>query len=202
MKLRQITKVKRSVTFGRFNIGHSGHVELIQKMLDHSEVADVFVSSGSSNNSWDLRVLLLRSLLRREGAPLERVNFLRANSPYRAIRQSLSQAGSPFDLTLFLGDDQKEMGFSLSRTFDIFLSFNRRTNSSTNVRFLLDRNPDSDLLEKVYKGHQYPIRLAHLLRAEEKSHEKLLKPSRKVSESRKKRTKAEAPFATVESPAV
>lgn len=179
-------KMKISLTFGRFNIGHFGHVELVQKMLDRSLFADVYVSTGKFNNNWDLRVLLLKALLRRAGVPLDRVNFLKAHSPHKAIRRSLRKVEDNSDVILVLGEDQAEMGESLSETYDVFLTLNQRTNSSTNIRFLLDNPGNEDRLRKIYKSEKYPIKLAALLRTEEKDHEKSRRSSEKTDKKSRK----------------
>lgn len=172
MKIEPI-KYTRTVTFGRFNIGHLGHVRLIQKMLRHGEQADVFVSTGQNNNDWDLRVLLLRSLCRSERVPLSRVNFLKAKGPFKALRSSIEKEnGDHTMVALVLGSDQSEMGLYLGDKFDVPFLDNERVNSSTNVRFLMDRGDSSS--ERLLRGfyEEYPLRLAKLLRREEKLNEK------------------------------
>ena len=185
---QSIIKVQRAVTFGRFNIGHDGHVGLVRTMLQYAQTADICVSSGKHNNEWELRVLLLKSLLRRGGIDLERVNFVKVGSPYKAIRRAIQKVGDNTDVILVLGDDQREMGYCLSEKFDVFLSFNRRTNSSTNIRFLIDNEPEGEYLAKAYSNQEYPIRLARLLRDEEKRNERLIRVSKKALRTDSKRT--------------
>jgi hypothetical protein len=172
MKIEPI-KYSRTVTFGRFNIGHLGHIRLFQKMLYYGEQADVFVSTGKENNDWDLRVLLLKSLCRRENVPLCRVNFLKAKGPFKALRSSVELEQNDHTMVaLVLGSDQSEMGLYLEEKFDIPFIENERINSSTNVRFLVDRQDpfSEELLQGIYDD--YPLRLAKLLRREEKLNEK------------------------------
>jgi hypothetical protein len=150
-------------------------------MLHYGEEADVFVSAGRDNNEWDLRVLLLRSLCRQEGVPLNRVNFLKAKGPFKALRSSIErEKGDHTMIALVLGLDQTEMGLYLEDKFDVPFLDNERINSSTNVRFLIDRDEgDSEkYLQVLYE--EYPLRLAKLLRREEKFNEKRKAVSRAV----------------------
>lgn len=78
-------RYESAVTFGRFNIPHSGHVELIQLMLDYGDEVFVFVSDGVNNNDWDLRVLTLKHLCREANVNLNRVYFLKASNPFDAV---------------------------------------------------------------------------------------------------------------------
>ena len=91
-----------AATFGRFALPHSGHAELIQQMLDHAEYADVHLSSHDKNNSYEMRELLLRVMLRNRGIDLKRVNF------YQAPKELL--------------DDGLLAGFHLSEQFWIIIA--------------------------------------------------------------------------------
>lgn len=169
---------KSSTTFGRFNIPHYGHSLLIRRMLDLGEFAHVFVSTGSLNNDWDLRVLALKAVCRRDSVDLSRVRFLKSGSPYSAVIESIkiSEFG---ETTLVVGGDQYKMGLKLQEDLDIPLSLNNRVFSSTNVRYLIDQN-DFNSLETIYKS-SYPMRLALELRKEEIHRERLIKTAKKVS---------------------
>jgi nicotinamide mononucleotide adenylyltransferase len=159
-------KYSRTVTFGRFNIAHQGHVQLIQLMLQHGEVADVCVSSGKSNNDWDTRVLLLKHLCREQGVPLERVNFIKCANPFDAVNNAVHNAEFG-EVAVVFGSDQEVMARKLADVYDTAVILNRRTNSSTQMRFFLDTEDFIEDLRHLYQGDEFAITLAKVLRQEE-----------------------------------
>jgi len=164
-------KYSRTVTFGRFNIVHNGHLQLIQMMLQYGKVADVCVSSGAGNNDWDVRVLMLRHLCREQGVPLERVNFLKCSNPFDAVDSAVRHAEFG-EVAVVLGSDQEAMARKLAEVYDTAVVINRRTNSSTQMRFFLDAEDFIEDLKHLYDGDEFAICLAKVLRAEELRHEK------------------------------
>lgn len=170
---------ERSVTFGRFNIGHSGHVELIAMMLAHSEEAHVYVSEGASNNDWDLRVLLLSTLCRKANLDLSRVYFLKAKNPFDAVANAVES--SPWqEAVIVLGSDQQDIARVLGEHYDCPVIINRRTNSSTQVRYFLDAEDFREDLLHLYDGDEWALTLAMVLRKEERRDEKSREASRKA----------------------
>lgn len=168
---QQPIRYERAVTFGRFNIGHSGHVELIQLMLKHGDEAHVYVSDGGGNNDWDLRVLLLSHLCRNSKVNLNRVYFLKSKSPFEAVANAVES--SPWqEAVIVLGSDQQEMARKLGEVYDCPAIMNRRTNSSTQMRFFLDAEDFREDLIHLYSGDEYSTALAMILRKEERYHEK------------------------------
>jgi len=170
---------ERSVTFGRFNIGHSGHVELIQQMLAHSKEAHVYVSEGSLNNDWDLRVLLLKHLCRDKNLDLSRVRLLKSKSPFNAVENTLESSVWK-EAVIVLGSDQQEMAQKLGDIYDCPTIINRRSNSSTQIRFFLDSEDFREDLTHLYEGDEYATTLAMLLRKEEILREKSAEAARKA----------------------
>jgi nicotinamide mononucleotide adenylyltransferase len=159
-------RYERSVTFGRFNIAHSGHVELIAMMLEHGEEAHVFVSDGVNNNDWDIRVLLLSHLCREAKLDTNRVYFKKAKSPFEAVANAVES--SPWqEAVIVLGSDQQEMARKLGEVYDCATIINRRTNSSTQMRFFLDAEDFREDLVGLYNGDEYATTLAMILRKEE-----------------------------------
>lgn len=157
---------ERSVTMGRFNIGHQGHVELIKLMLEHSEEAHVYVSTGRNNNDWVLRVLLLSHLCRNANIDLDRVYFLEANNPFDAVSRTVES--SPWEeAVIVLGSDQEKMARKLSDVYDCPVILNRRTNSSTQMRFFIDAEDFREDLVGLYRGDEFATSLAMILRKEE-----------------------------------
>lgn len=163
-------RYERAVTFGRFNIGHSGHVELIKLMLAHGEEAHVYVSDGGANNDWDLRVLLLTHLCRESKLDLNRVYFCKAKSPFEAVANAVES--SPWqEAVIVLGSDQQDIARTLSNHYDCPVIINRRTNSSTQVRYFLDAEDFIEDLRHLYEGDEYAVTLAMILRKEERYRE-------------------------------
>jgi hypothetical protein len=168
-----------AATFGRFALPHSGHVELIQQMLDHADYADVYLSGHEKNNSYELRELLFRVMLRNRGIDLERVNFYQAPNVNDALKQSIANA--PFNEVVFvLGSDQCDMLYSLSDVHDVNYIINSRSNSSTQMRYFLD---SYDFLEDaiyLYGECEYATTIAYMLRSEERQREEQVQSANKV----------------------
>jgi glycerol-3-phosphate cytidylyltransferase-like family protein len=179
IKTNQI-RYERAVTFGRFNIGHSGHIQLIQLMLEVGDEAHVYVSDGGANNDWDLRVLLLSHLCREHKVDLNRVYFIKAKSPFEAVENAVES--SPWqEAVIVLGSDQQDMARKLSEVHDCATIINRRTNSSTQMRFFLDAEDFIEDLVGLYDGDEYATALAKVLRKEELYREKSIQASSKVA---------------------
>lgn len=159
---------KSAVTFGRFALPHTGHVELILQMLNHAEYADVHLSGHPKNNDYDLRVLLLRHLCREANVDLRRVNFLKSCNPFDAVKETVDTAEFN-EAVIVLGSDQMEMARKLGEIHDCPWIINGRTNSSTQMRFFLDAEEFIGDLRHLYGGDEYSIVLAKLLRQEEVS---------------------------------
>ena len=168
-----------AATFGRFALPHSGHCGLIQQMLDHADYADVYLSGHEKNNSYDLRELLFRVMLRNRGIDLERVNFYQAPNVNDALKQSVANA--PFNEVVFvLGSDQVDMLYSLSDVHDVNYIINSRSNSSTQMRYFLD---SYDFLEDaiyLYDECEYATTIAYMLRSEERQREEQIQSSKKI----------------------
>ena len=179
MKKATNLRYEAAVTFGRFNIPHSGHVELIKMMLDYGDEAHVYVSAGSSNNDWDLRVLMLTHLCRESKVNLNRVYFLKANNPFDAV--NFAVRATPWnEAVIVLGSDQQEMANKLGDVCDCPVVINRRTNSSTQMRFFLDAEDFIEDLRYLYSGDEYAVCLAKILRKEELYREESIQSSNKV----------------------
>lgn len=162
-----------AVTFGRFNIAHYGHLELIQKMLEHAEEAHVYISDGKANNDWALRELLLTQLCRNSNVDLNRVYFHKGSNPFAAVEQTLRS--TPWEETVIvLGEDQEAMAKKLGDVYDCPVILNRRSNSSTQMRFFLDQEEFIQDLKGLYRGDEFCTALAKILRKEEVHREKSL----------------------------
>jgi hypothetical protein len=170
---------KSAVTFGRMALPHFGHVELIQQMLNHGEYADVHLSGHEKNNDWDLRVLLLKYLCRLKGVDLSRVKFY--NSPTVTEAMTFSVDMAPYnECVLVLGSDQIAMGTKISEAYDTAFVINRRSTSSTEIRYFLDASEFIEDLRGLYGGDVFAITLAKILRQEELRRERPAKVTGEV----------------------
>ena len=159
---------RNAVTFARCNIPHYGHVELVEKMLEQAEVANVYLSTAGTNTNWDVRVLTLRHLLREVGVNLGRVRFSKSTGPFEAVENTMERDNDP---VVVLGEDQSALCEKLCSTYFLGGQLNRRTGSSTQVRYLMDHG-DFDTVKQIYRNDLYAVRLATNLRKEEISREK------------------------------
>jgi len=163
---------KVAATFGRFNISHRGHVELIQQMLNHGEVAHVHVSTGVKNNSWNVRVLMLRQMCAYAGVDLGRVKFINSPNAQDALVESIAAAEFN-EVVLVLGSDQMDMAYKFSDIYDVNVVINCRSGSSTMVRHFLDRTDFFEDAVCFYNGDSFAASLALVLRHEETSNVKV-----------------------------
>jgi len=135
-------------------------------MLNYAEHADVHLSGQDKNNDYDLRVVMLKHLCRTAGTDLSRVSFY--NSPTATEAMTFSVDIAPFnEVVLVLGSDQVTMGTKLSEAYDTAFVINRRSTSSTEIRYFLDAEGFIEDLRHLYDGDEFSIALAKVLRAEE-----------------------------------
>jgi FAD synthase len=158
-----------SVTFGRFNVPHFGHVELVQKMLDEAKQAFVFLSGSKSNNDFDTRAFLFRHLLRVSEVDLQRVKVLKAANPFEAIETTLKASK---DVVITLGEDQSKLCEKLCATYCLGGQLNSRSGSSSQIRHLFDRGEFDFIEQCIYRDDAFATRLAVILRKEELAREK------------------------------
>jgi hypothetical protein len=140
-------------------------------MFKYGEVANFCVSTGKNNHDWDVRVLMLRHLCRQQGVPMERVNFIKCANPFDAVNNAVHNAEFG-EVAVVFGSDQEVMARKLADVYDTAVILNRRTNSSTQMRFFLDTEDFIEDLRHLYQGDEFAITLAKVLRAEEIRREK------------------------------
>jgi glycerol-3-phosphate cytidylyltransferase-like family protein len=187
MQKPEVIKYKCAVTFGRFCIVHFGHIELIQQMLNYAEYADVHLSGNEKNNDFDIRVLMLKHLCRLANVDPTRVRFY--NSPTATEAMTFSVDMAPFnECVLVLGSDQMTMGYKLSEAYDTGFIINRRSTSSTEIRYFLDASDFIEDLKHLYRGDEFALTLAKVLRQEELHRE----GSNQVTNKAKERPQGEA----------
>lgn len=171
---------KCAATFGRFNIPHTGHVELVQQMLAHADYADVHISSSGKNNEYGLRELLFKVLLRNRNVDVSRVRFYQTSNVNEALEFSIKHA--PFNEVVFvLGSDQVDMLYSLADIHDVNYIVNSRSNSSTQMRYFLDSYDFLEDAKYLYEDCEYATTLAYCLRLEERNSERPSKAATKVA---------------------
>lgn len=179
MKTNQV-RYACAATFGRFNIPHTGHVELVEQMLAHADYADVHISASGKNNEYEMRELLFKVLLRNRNVDVSRVRFYRTANVNEALEFSIKHA--PYNEVVFvLGSDQVDMLYSLSDIHDVNYVINSRSNSSTNMRYFLD---SYDFLQDaiyLYDDCEYATTIAYMLRAEERNREESSKAAGKAA---------------------
>ena len=191
MKKNANIRYEVAVTFGRFNIPHSGHIELIQMMLDYGNEAFVYVSDGASNNDWELRVHMLRQMCISADVDVRRVNFRKATNPFEALNEAI-RCSRWHEAVIVLGSDQQEMARKLGEVCDCPVVINRRSNSSTQMRFFLDSEEFIEDLRHLYNGDEYATALAKILRKEELHREKSAESSKRARKNSRGNSRIES----------
>ncbi len=149
-------------------------------MLAHGEYADVHLSGHEKNNDWDLRVLMLKHLCRLKDVDLSRVKFYNSPTITEAMTYSVDMA--PYnECVLVLGSDQITMGTKISEAYDTAFVINRRSTSSTEMRFFLDSFEFIEDLRDLYDGDEFALCLAKILREEELAREGSRKTATEIS---------------------
>lgn len=162
---------KCAATWGRMRLPHTGHCELIEQCLANAEYADVHLSAHEKNNSFEMRVLLLKVMLRKRNVDLSRVRFFQSKNVNEALQQSIADA--PFNEVVFvLGSDQVDLLYSMSAIHDVNYVINRRSNSSTMIRCFLDSYDFLQDAIHLYDNCEYATALAYVIRQEERQIEK------------------------------
>ena len=157
-----------AVTFGRFNIIHLGHCDLVVKMLEHADTAHVFLSTGKGNNDLDARVALFEHLLRLRGVDLHRVFLCAAPNPWVAVTAIMKSVVDPRDRpVIVLGEDQDTLLQQLMEDFGLGGIHNPRRTSSSAIRELLDHGNTEKVRINEYDGDSKATRMAIALRAQE-----------------------------------
>jgi hypothetical protein len=93
------------------------------------------------------------------------VNILKASNPFEAVEKTMDTDN---DAVVVLGEDQSKLLVKLCDDYHLGGQMNRRTGSSTQVRYLMDHG-DFDAVQALYRNDPYAFRLATLLRKEELS---------------------------------
>jgi cytidyltransferase-like protein len=168
-----------AVTFGRFNLPHPGHVDLILRMLTIADHAYVCVSGGKNNNTTELRIEVLEELCCAADLPMERITFFVETNPYDAVSFVTDDPVSGItDLEILtgtavvLGVDQTVLGERLEDDLGVqFVPNKIRVGSSTVIRYFLEIN-DEQIVREIYYNNDYLFDSIVALRNEELAREK------------------------------
>lgn len=163
---------KVGVTWGKFNIPTPGHARVIKNLLKKSERVDVIMSGAKTNVDWHLRNLMFRRVLKQQGVDTSRVRFVHAQNTFEALKGIINEQG-PKNVVLALGEDRKSYLEGLSKKFGIggqLIPRPEGSESSTMMRGLIDRG-ELDKLRKIYGNDEYIVKLARIVRLEEKARE-------------------------------
>ncbi len=168
-----------AVTFGRFNLPHPGHVDLIKRMLEVADHAHVGVSSSKNNNWTELRIEVLDQLCHHAGLNMERITFFAASNPYEAVHfttdDPLTGLAVPeriANTTVVLGVDQTVLGERLRDDLGVkFVPNEVRVGSSTVIRYFLEIG-EEQIVREIYHNDEFIFADILDLRQEELSREK------------------------------
>jgi cytidyltransferase-like protein len=157
-----------SVTFGRFNLPHPGHIDLIKRMLSLGGQAFVGISTGRNNNDYLMRREVLDQLCYREKLDPYKIHFFPSPNPFEAVEYSLKTAPA----TLVLGRDQSKLGEKLSQDLGVkFVPNEVRVGSSTVIRYFLEIG-EEQLVRDIYHNDDFIFSDILDLRQEELLREK------------------------------
>jgi cytidyltransferase-like protein len=168
-----------AVTFGRFNLPHPGHVDLIKRMLNVAGTAYVGVSAAKSNNDLDCRIRVLEKLCKLEGLDMNRIFFYGPKNPYDAVHfvteyedGSLPDPERVNSTTVVLGIDQTKLGERLRDDLGVkFVPNEVRVGSSTVIRYFLEIG-DEQIVREIYHNDKSLFTDVLALRKEELAREK------------------------------
>jgi cytidyltransferase-like protein len=169
----------RAVTFGRFNLPHPGHVDLIKRMLEIADTAFVGVSNAKNNNWLELRMEVLDQLCYRAGLDMTRISFFSAANPYDAVsvvtEDPVTAVVDPTlvaNTAVVLGVDQTKLGERLRDDCGVkFVPNEVRVGSSTVIRYFLEIG-EEQIVRDIYHNDDFIFADILDLRQEELSREK------------------------------
>ena len=148
------------VFFGRFNIPHAGHVQVINQMAAECDRVIVYLSSSSRCLALESRLELLQALVR------SNVEFRASASMHSGLREACAEFS---DVVFYVGSDRMPDAVRMQGYFPIELREIERDPSavsSTRIRGLIDANLSEDLLD-IYGGNTTAVSMAMQLRTQE-----------------------------------
>jgi len=141
-------QIKIALTFGRFNLLHVGHMDLIQQMADTADTVCVGISTASNGKdfiTWKAKRRIMAKAV--EAAGLSKVVSIEPGSnPFQVF--ALAKDFDPSEVIVFLGEDQYQLAKSVERVYGWHTCCIPRLTSSTLVRSLIESG-DWDLLSRL-----------------------------------------------------
>ena len=139
-------KFRLAFTFGRFNLLHRGHVDLFNQMGQTAEEILIGVSSGPKNLSYATRRKVIKTALKEDWQFDSPFLVETKRSPFGLLELINHK---PEDTVVYLGQDQFELGQTLTREFGCSTICIPRLTSSTTIRHLIDSEQWSMLAREV-----------------------------------------------------
>ena len=139
-------RFKLAFTFGRFNLLHRGHLDLFKQMGGSAEEILIGVSSGPKNLSYATRRKVIKDALREDWQFDSPFQIETKRSPFGLLELINF---NPEDTVVYLGQDQFELGQTLTREFGCAAITIPRLTSSTTIRHLIDTEQWSLLAREV-----------------------------------------------------
>lgn len=139
-------RFKVAFTFGRFNLLHRGHCDLFKNMANDAEEIVIGVSSGPKNLNYSCRRRVIRLALTEDPDFNTHFTIVAARSPFGLLDHVCAD---PADTTMYLGNDQFELGQTMAREFGCSSVSIPRLTSSTTIRHLIDTDQWSLLANEV-----------------------------------------------------
>lgn len=147
METTSMKPFKISVTFGRFNLLHKGHVDLFVNMSKVSDEVWIGMSTGPKNLDFTFRRAIIEKALKQYGI---KFRIFPCRQPFEVF--NLADRESRCDAVCYFGEDQAKLSSAIEKAFSIECRLNPRMTSSTTVRSLID-NEEWDLLAEVVPGN-------------------------------------------------
>lgn len=157
------------ITWGKFNIPTTGHAKVVKELLEDSDRVVVVLSPAAKNVDPNLRKLMFRRLLKKEGVDVNRVQFEHGDS--RKVLESLIAKEGAEKVVLGLGQDRANVLQGAMKKLGIggrVVDRPEGSESSTMMRGIIDRKDDA-ALSRLYHGDSYLMRLAREARKDEMS---------------------------------
>ena len=139
-------RFKLAFTFGRFNLLHRGHLDLFKQMGGDAEEILIGVSSGPKNLSYATRRKVIKTALKEDRYFDSPFLIESKRSPFGLLEMI---SFKPEDTVIYLGQDQFELGQTLTREFGCSAVTIPRLTSSTTIRNLIDTEQWSFLAREV-----------------------------------------------------
>ena len=141
-----IKQFKLAFTFGRFNLLHRGHIDLFKNMANCSDRILIGVSTGPKNLNYANRRKVIRQALSEDPDFTSDYEIISSRSPFGVLDSVDEDA---HNTVIYLGQDQFELGQTLTKGFGCSSVCIPRLTSSSTIRYLIDTEQWSLLAREV-----------------------------------------------------